>query len=742
MPSISPNAHGIYLREPQEIDKDFECTVFVDPIFPDTLESINEKKFQFEMKCSLSCDQDWVSHAKHVLLMHGGRGFDVKVDPKELAPGVHYAEIIGFDSKAPAKGPLFRVPITVIKPDKKSEDSSRYMYSKIDFSPGGIHRKFFIAPTGSQIAKITVRSIGKQATSRTYMLHCVYNELEAAHTKSSLQKHFVMNDGDEQVFCAPVRENTMVEITLAQFWKSLGTSSLSLDVEFHGVQVNPGAINLDGANIISRIDIHSLLNKEKVNLSASIKTLEYQISPNDDETRILPLSSPRDVLPNGKLVYQLLLNYSLELGEKETLTIRAPVLCDLLYESNYESQMWLVYDSRKKLVSKGDFRPKPITLPQGSYTIKYQVKHEDIKALERLKNMNIVARRNLTKKVGLSCFKTYQSALENSNVVSKFDIGSGQRKAVFIRLPEDFSVIYKALPKKVGKGKAYKFTGELTVLSLNGTGSSKVEIPIFVNDIFYPKSDSKDKKSVKKTESFDVSKEHNYALVKWLSGLKPEEFNQAFEVYGKSLVDNDSKNVSVILIQLKNAVSEAKACSSPDAKLELLHKVVDLSDKIFNSLDLQDLASHLGKKVQEDAESVAKNEEIQKSKESLQEALLRKSLAMLEIRKISLTQVDFSMDTWESDWKAHLSMLKSWVDLEKETKFQIVHIQSLLLSGKLGLALKYVSKAISEGECGDQLELWELRQQILSSLGPHWSHWANHFKTLKLSSFPGDYQPF
>lgn len=38
-----------------------------------------------------------------------------------------------------------------------------------------------------------------------------------------------------------------VEITLGQFWSSLGESTLDAELEFHGTVAEPGGITLDGA---------------------------------------------------------------------------------------------------------------------------------------------------------------------------------------------------------------------------------------------------------------------------------------------------------------------------------------------------------------------------------------------------------------------------------------------------------------------------------------------------------------
>ena len=61
----------------------------------------------------------------------------IRVDPRGLPEGVHYTEVLGFDLDRPKRGPLFRVPVTVIKPAVLSEES-KYCHEEkgLNFKPG------------------------------------------------------------------------------------------------------------------------------------------------------------------------------------------------------------------------------------------------------------------------------------------------------------------------------------------------------------------------------------------------------------------------------------------------------------------------------------------------------------------------------------------------------------------------------------------------------------------------------
>jgi tripeptidyl-peptidase-2 len=58
------------------------------------------------------------------------------VDPTGLNEGLHYAEVVGIDCEAPWRGPIFRIPVTVVKPIELLATPPLASFSKLSFIPG------------------------------------------------------------------------------------------------------------------------------------------------------------------------------------------------------------------------------------------------------------------------------------------------------------------------------------------------------------------------------------------------------------------------------------------------------------------------------------------------------------------------------------------------------------------------------------------------------------------------------
>ncbi len=60
------------------------------------------------------------------------------------------------------------------------------------------------------------------------------------------------------------------------------------------------------------------------------------------------------------MIYQLVLTYNFHINKTTEVTIISPLLSEYLYESDFESQIWMLYDSNNKYIMTGDAYPEKV----------------------------------------------------------------------------------------------------------------------------------------------------------------------------------------------------------------------------------------------------------------------------------------------------------------------------------------------------------------------------------------------
>lgn len=173
---------------------------------------------------------------------------------------------------------------------------------------------------------------------------------------------------------------------------------------------------IHGATGVSRIDLISLQREELIP-AVQLKAAMLVLKPT--EAKISPLTS-RDVLPYGRQIYQNLLTFTLNLNKQQEVAFSLPLLNSVLYESEFDSQFWMCFDSNKKMVASGDaYSGNTFTkLTKGEYTIRVQVRHEKKELLEKVNEATLTVALKLSNPLNLEVFGTYKSALLNDKKIT------------------------------------------------------------------------------------------------------------------------------------------------------------------------------------------------------------------------------------------------------------------------------------------------------------------------------------
>jgi tripeptidyl-peptidase-2 len=381
------SGRGIFLKDAGEFLHDStEVQVNVKPVFHKI--APQEHKVHFEMHINFIPTARWIEVGKHLAVMHEGRAFKVLLKTKNLPVGDNYAEIAAYDAANHEIGPLFTIPVIVIKPEKIEALPAVVKYRK-DLTPGMISRRFFDPPSDATWADITIcRSTNEEfesnSSSKLYVLHMMQFEVHERQSLTSYKKSFSLKPGEQVTHSCDVRGGLTIEVCLAQFWSALGNSSAEVKVEFHGIVPNQEKIHLSGGEGAKKVLVRSTITTETLNPQVSFNKWIQRLRPNSSE--ISPLSSARDIFPDKRQVYQLILTYAFSKKECGKVSPRLPLLNGRLYESPFEGQMCQIFDDLKRYIGASDAYPEGISLKKGSYTIRAQIRHEDVSKLEKLKN--------------------------------------------------------------------------------------------------------------------------------------------------------------------------------------------------------------------------------------------------------------------------------------------------------------------------------------------------------------------
>ncbi|RIB23882.1 subtilase family-domain-containing protein [Gigaspora rosea] len=762
---------GIYLRESHETSSPQTINVLVRPKFMKELDPIsgevNQKKFELETRFALVCTQTWVRATDFLFLGSNGRSFDVKVDPTNLTPGgFYFAEVQGYDTTCPDRGPLFRVPITVTKPSILT-NGSKLCFDKLSFGPGHIERRFIKVPDGATYASVTLKSTTIKTTSPAFFwLHMIqllplrrFKFQEREYIFSFAKGSYGDVNGEEQIEKRnfAVCGGATMEICVAQYWSSIGNHDISLEFVFHGIQIANNAISgsktvfINGGSPFTRLDITAPVRREDgINPSVQLDVIRKEIRPT--ESSLKPLSVDRNVLPDSRRVHALTLTYKFSTPEKNlSLTPRFTAFFDLLYESYFEDFFAILYDANKRIIGHLDIYAKNFKLEhKGDYVIRAQIRHPSLELLEKLNNTICFLDYNLSKKINLDSYSQIHDVFmaEKPTGVKNY-LEKGERQAVFIGSPNDYSVYPKDSKP-----------GDLLLGRLNFINSLKIDGGQYAVNFLIPpppaKKDStnggEDGKGPAPTKKKDKINEDLLEAIRDLqiSYLKkfPAE-STAREELLSDLEDRYPSHIPIFQNKLELLLESTSSGSNGEKENmspETANKILEVSEELLKKIDLDELAQYYGVKQDPNPNEAAKKKkkENDDKKKAVILALGSKIQALAVLSSISSSSDNLSTQL-EETWK----QLAQWLDAlppVSDFKQLQIYITRERREKRYGNALKALGKWFGETGLGnDNIKDYEkalkLKIELLKEI--EWKPWEKYEEKWKFIRIPpGGYAPF
>ena len=781
---------GVYLREPwQTRAEKVSGTVFVaariDSDAPSSL------KIGFQKRVHLTCTAPWVTLPGHLLLNNETRAFGVDIDTASLAQGqVHYAEIRGLDTMDQggeedgenSLGPevLFRVPITAIVPEEVPQDGAyKLSWPQLSYSPGTVQRKFVAVPEGATFVKISVTT-GAFDAGRRFLLHMVQLLPSNSCRENQFKKYVAARGQETHTFVHRVRSNHTLEVCLAQFWSSLGASTLDLSAEFISVSPSCPTLGISGTEGEAQLNISALFAGLTLEPQGKLTHRRRALRP-EPAASVRPLCPIRDILPDGRRTHELELTYKFSVGEKCKVRPMAGALARYLYECAFEAQLWVICDSNGRACTWGDAFPPSYApeLEKGSYTLRLSLRHDDPAVLSALTDAPLQLETPLAKPMPLSV--RVRPEATGARPVKQIMVSRGATRALHV------GVSMAKVPQEAAPGDM--LVGALSPLPA-GFGAEKcADVPVELHLTVPPptkKETSKEKTAAAAKASKKKKAKDNETLedaerdlrVKWLGKLSGVAYSARYTVLAAQYPDHlplhaaNLKNAKAEALKRKQqkkgysssggsnsesssqqqgdgtdkggkkeeettetaqeaadttAPGEAAAESAgpttpaPTAAASVaaaapLPNVEAAADAVISAIDTGALASHYGVNVVPGDDAA---EEERARFDKIKACLVDALQAKFEcaLDAFEALAPDADSKPAAARCKATYQVLCKWSTIKDDTPRWVKYMVS---QGNTGKALDSLTKQLGKPEGAAKKELWECREQLFGQLG--WSH--------------------
>ncbi|CAN0902776.1 Tripeptidyl-peptidase 2 [Linum grandiflorum] len=750
----TPISRGIYLREAVACHQSTEWAVQVEPKFHEGASNL-EELVPFEECIELySTDKTVVKPPEYVLLTHNGRSFNVVVDPSKLSVGLHYYEVYGVDCKAPWRGPVFRIPITITKPMIVETRPPQVSFSRMSFVPGHIERRFIEVPLGASWVEATVRASEFDTTRRFFL-----DTLQICPLRRPIKWESVatFSSPGAKTFSFPVVSGQTMELAVAQFWSSgLGsheTTMVDFEISFHGIDVTKEEILLDGSDAPVRIDTEALLASEKLSPVALLNKLRVPYRPVD--SKLITLTGTRDKLPSGKQTLALTLTYKFKLEDGAEVKPQVPLLNNRIYDTKFESQFYMISDANKRVHSSGDVYPAASKLPKGDYTLQLYLRHDNVQYLEKLKQLVLFIEKTLEDKdvIRLNFFSEPDGPIMGNGGYKSSELVPGKKEAIYLAPPAK-----DKLPKNAPQGSV--LLGKITygrLLSGQEAGKNGQKSPVSypISYVVPPNKVDEDKQKGSSASTKSVSErleeEIRDAKIKILGSLKQETEEERSE--WKKLADDLKSEYPQHTPLLAKILEGVRSRSKIDDKIKHSREVIATANEVIISVDKDELAKFFSYKPDpEDEEAEKMKKKMETTRDQLAEALYSKGLALSEIESLkqngekteTVAVAEGTIEEWtdvrkeesggkQDSFEETFKELQKWVDV-KSAKFGTLYVLREKRRGRLGTALKVLMDMIQEDGDPPKKKLYEMKVSLLEEMG--WTHLTAYEKQWMHVRFP------
>ncbi|KAG7310304.1 hypothetical protein JYU34_003059 [Plutella xylostella] len=722
---------GVLLR-PRQGDTHTDVAVSIEPAFlhhcsdTDDLQTLRAQ-ISFGLRLTLANSAPWISAPTHLDMMNANRPISIRVDTAALPPGPHFSSIDAYDVTCIEKGPVFRIPVTVFQPEPL-DPATPVISCEAEFRPSSIRRHLLVPPPGTTWGVLRISS-RDQNTQGRYLVHTMQMLPQSSCRSHETQKMLSVTTDAPAALPFRVVEGVTLEIAIAKYWANMGSHRISYTIELFGLKPSCGrrAVAL-GAGGLSRL-LLAAHRQQDCQPHAQLKHAELPQRPT--ESKITPLTS-RDIVPPNRQIYQLVNTYTFHLAKGTEVTPIVSLLSDMLYESEFESQMWMLYNSCKQLMAVGDAYPSKysVKLDKGDYTLRLNVRHESKQVLELIAELAVLLQQRLPQPLTADLYCTRHEALTGGKKFNSATVPTGGILPLYLSsIPSD-----KISRSNLTVGQTLTGTITFTKDEL-GRKVDTYELVYVV-----PEPPKRNNNNNKEKEKGNPYEEYLNAMkdfkTNWMGKLEGDKLEQVYEEVQELFPGYLGAHVAYLhaVDSPTDAAKLPHAEQAPDVTTAWCEQLITISDKVIKAIDQDKLLAYLG--IKNDTRSDANKIKVEQEKQRgyLIDALCRKGTALC--RLLALADSAAAKEKLMTSLKDNMADLLKFTDLTdaKAIHYGVWHCFALKHWGR---AIKLLTK-IQEDKPSKEVEerLLEAYKQL------QWEHLVKYTTSAMPTKYPTTYRPF
>ncbi|XP_075977565.1 tripeptidyl-peptidase II [Anticarsia gemmatalis] len=627
----SGGAKGVLLR-PRHGDPPKDIGITIEPHFLQDHHDMENKsviprQIAFGLRLALAGAADWVSAPQHLDMMNAARPLTVRIRTDGLPPGPHFTSINAYDVSCVEKGPVFRVPVTVLQPQALAPAAPAISAAQVTFKPATIVRHFVIVPPEATWGVLRISTADAEKTGR-FLVHTMQLLPRQSCRCHETQKMLNVCAEAPTVLPFHVVGGVTLEVVIAKYWANIGELSVDYSVEFHGLKPDFGSRMVLGAGEGVRAVLLSALRLQDVQPSAQLKYTEPVFRP--AESKLTPLTS-RDVIPPSRQIYQLINTYNFHIAKATEVSPIISLLCDMLYESEFESQMWMLYNSCKQLMAVGDAYPSKysVKLEKGDYTLRLNIRHENKSLLEKLQELPAVIQQRLQQPITLDVYCSQPQALTGGKKFTSTSLASGTLLPLyFTSVPSE-----KISRSSLTVGQTLSGTVTFAKDELGRKVDSYALHHVCVEAPRRAAPRDKEKRAPH-DDYMDALKDFT---TNWLAKIEGDKLEQVYEELQEKFPGYLGAHIAYLhaLDSPTDAKKLPHANEEPDVTMAWCEQLITISEKVIKAIDQDKLLAYLGMKNDTRSDANKIKQEQEKQRGYLIDALCRKGTALCRLRALA-----------------------------------------------------------------------------------------------------------